>query len=550
MSQLAQLSMSIPDSKLLNAELRWLARCKTLAVWAALLGTSAVVLSPLIFMPLARDQGLFAYVGQVILQGGMPYRDVFEQKGPATHMTFAAVLYLGGETQLAVRGFFYLVALGSVGLGSALAWKLAGPWAAWATACVMSFALLQGDWGTPWQTAQVEDLLLLIALATLLLVVSGPKHLKSWHGWAWGSLWAWAVALKPTAVLPAAVLTVPVAWELLRHRGAKPLVRWLLASALGATAVALPLLAWLWRGGALEACWNQVVLHNWQVYARGYRKPYEALTMLLDPRWSRMELLALLALGYRRIRDCRLWRLLGWWLAAHYAVVIWQGKFWPYHWTPAVGILSIAAGVGVARMAQLVARACLGQVRSGTVALGIGGLGLLVGTVDVPSWVRTAKEVVRLWGHGELDLYRARFRVGAAPYEQTWPVAQYLAQHTAPGERIQVWGHECLIYFLSGRRAATRFAFNRTLCRRGHPRVEKWRREFLAQLAQNPPTYFVLVHQDGVPQFPRGSDRELEEFPELKRWLANHYKTERCYEYFTLLRHMRGGDKARKHKRL
>src|SRR5258708_39810306 len=85
-----------------------------------------VCLAPLAFMPLARDQGHFAYAGQVILDGGLPYRDVFDQKGPATHYTYAAVLAIFGQTQFGVRAFFFIVALLGSRLAAGLGERLAG----------------------------------------------------------------------------------------------------------------------------------------------------------------------------------------------------------------------------------------------------------------------------------------------------------------------------------------------------------------------------------------------------------------------------------------
>ena len=38
-----------------------------------------------LFLPLGRDQGIFAWVGGVILSGGLPYADAWEVKGPLSH---------------------------------------------------------------------------------------------------------------------------------------------------------------------------------------------------------------------------------------------------------------------------------------------------------------------------------------------------------------------------------------------------------------------------------------------------------------------------------
>ena len=66
----------------------WIRRADSIPALAALL------LLPSLFYPFARDQGVFAYAGQVILRGGWPYRDVWDLKPPGVYFSYAAMLAL------------------------------------------------------------------------------------------------------------------------------------------------------------------------------------------------------------------------------------------------------------------------------------------------------------------------------------------------------------------------------------------------------------------------------------------------------------------------
>ena len=44
---------------------------------------------PALAQPMGADQGLYAYVGERILAGELPYRDAWDQKPPAIHYTYA-----------------------------------------------------------------------------------------------------------------------------------------------------------------------------------------------------------------------------------------------------------------------------------------------------------------------------------------------------------------------------------------------------------------------------------------------------------------------------
>ena len=46
---------------------------------------------PSLVQPMGADQGLYAYVGDRVMHGGLPYVDAWDQKPPAIHVTYAAM---------------------------------------------------------------------------------------------------------------------------------------------------------------------------------------------------------------------------------------------------------------------------------------------------------------------------------------------------------------------------------------------------------------------------------------------------------------------------
>src|SRR5512137_1754587 len=60
--------------------------------FAALLVALLLVRLPSVVQPAGGDQGIYAYVGQSILRGEVPYRDAWDQKPPGVHLTYAAML--------------------------------------------------------------------------------------------------------------------------------------------------------------------------------------------------------------------------------------------------------------------------------------------------------------------------------------------------------------------------------------------------------------------------------------------------------------------------
>ncbi|MFA4967310.1 MAG: glycosyltransferase family 39 protein [Candidatus Margulisiibacteriota bacterium] len=66
---------------------------------------------PFLLSPLDRDEGLYGYMGQRILAGEIPYRDVFDHKPPVVYYIYAAVIKFSGGSTLAIRTFTMLYGL-------------------------------------------------------------------------------------------------------------------------------------------------------------------------------------------------------------------------------------------------------------------------------------------------------------------------------------------------------------------------------------------------------------------------------------------------------
>ena len=71
--------------------------------FAGMYGLAILMALGMIWWPMGRDQGVFVWVGDVILGGGIPYRDAWEVKGLATHYTYAVSQLLFGRTLWGIR---------------------------------------------------------------------------------------------------------------------------------------------------------------------------------------------------------------------------------------------------------------------------------------------------------------------------------------------------------------------------------------------------------------------------------------------------------------
>src|SRR5262245_15325871 len=68
-----------------------------------ILASSFAIRWPFRHVPLIRDEGEYAYLGQQILHGAIPYRDVYNQKTPFAFYFFAAIQVAFGSSLEALR---------------------------------------------------------------------------------------------------------------------------------------------------------------------------------------------------------------------------------------------------------------------------------------------------------------------------------------------------------------------------------------------------------------------------------------------------------------
>src|ERR1700687_4807986 len=120
-------------------------------------------------MPLERDEGEFAYVGQLMLQGIPPYKIACNMKLPGTYAAYAAMMAVFGETAAGIRIGLMLVNIAATVLVFLLAKYLYGPLAG--TVAGITYGLLSWRPAVLGVYAHATPFVVLAALAGILLLL-------------------------------------------------------------------------------------------------------------------------------------------------------------------------------------------------------------------------------------------------------------------------------------------------------------------------------------------------------------------------------------------
>jgi hypothetical protein len=448
---------------------------------------TAAVRIRLLEVPLERDEGEYAYAGQLILQGEPPYRHAYNMKMPGIYAAYALIEAAFGQTRQAIHLGLLLVNGVTVLLVFLLARRLHGRAAGVGAAAAFAFLSL----GQPVQGvfANAEHFVLPFALGGILLLLrQGPRpalwripaagvllgtgYLMKQHGAAF-------VAFAGLYVLVSEHLDRPVLWKPLTARCLLFLVGALLP--FGLTCLIL------WRAGVFEKFWFWTFR-----YARTY-----ASGIPLSDGWHNLKgMTETLVLSAPMV-----WLLAG----AGLAALAWNPKtrkqsafvagftafsflavcpglyFRPHYFVFFLPAASILAGIAAGSLEDLFARFRLAWLGRAVALL------LLAGSIAQGAYAQRSFLFF-------LDpLMASRITYGFNPFPESLEIARYIREHTKEEDRIAVLGSEPQICFYAGRRSATGHIYTYALME-DHSFARDMQQEMIREIESAQPEVLIFVN--------------------------------------------------------
>ena len=202
-------------------------------------------------VPLERDEGEYAYMGQLMLHGIPPYGVAANMKLPGTYAAYALLMLIFGQTSAGIHFGFIWINAANTALIYLIGKRLLG--AAQGVAAAAAFSLLSVAPSVLGTQAHATHFVLLPALAGLLLLLRSEGSWRPTVLWWSGVMFGLAVLMKQQGVVfgmfGAAYVTVRC-WK------SRPQLALKLTAFLGgcATPFAATCLA-LWRAGVFSKFW-------------------------------------------------------------------------------------------------------------------------------------------------------------------------------------------------------------------------------------------------------------------------------------------------------
>ncbi len=492
--------------------------------------------------PFGWDQGIMASVGDTLLHGGMPYREAWDIKGPVAHVWFAIGQLLFGRGQLGIRvvdlALLIWAAFALARVGRQLARPSAAVWIA------IGLVLAHASLGY-FYTAQPDgavSLALTVAFAPLF-VTSPTRRALAMSGVVIGI----AMLMKPLYVVFLLVPGLVVLQSTERHVAAR--IQLLLIVGVATAIPVAAMLGWFAARGALDEMIDVYIRYNASSYSGvtdfSLRQRVMGVVRYFLP-WPRAIALLAMLVGSASIlrRDRRRALLIFGWFLGALALVVSQGKFFVYHWAVIFPSAALLVAVGISAIIDG------GQPANATPStdtasppFGIRpalGAAMVLAIVlplarqpasDAMHWLRFVS------GSDSRAQYYARFGLDDRSYvaADQMAAAEFIRANTTDRDRVAIFGYDAPVLFLSGRTNATRYSYALPLV--GHRSSSafraEYRRDYMASLA-DVPAYVV------VGLLFSGKARTLDEFPEFKAYLAQHFALQRSFGNVDVYRRREG----------
>jgi 4-amino-4-deoxy-L-arabinose transferase-like glycosyltransferase len=448
----------------------------SLQPWLAVL-LVVVVRLRLLSIPLERDEGEFAYCGQLMLQGIPPYKMAFNIKLPGTYAAYAGLMGLFGQTAAGIHFGFLLVNLAALALLFLIARRLLDAQQA-EIACVC-FALFSLSPGVLGLQGHATHLVVLAALGGLWALLNARASGRAW-GFVWSgiffgmsflckqpglffAMFGGAVLLRDAAQAPAGERS-----GRLRHLG------------VFCAGAALPFLAtclWMWQAGTFQRFWFWTMIYA--PFHAGHLKEEEVWWQLneFSRRGGALELWALVAaaglvclLLDKERKEARfiIVCLLGFSLMA----LMVSFYFFRHYFI----LLLPAASLLVAVAVRDAARGAGWKIAGGGFALACAGFIF----VNRAVWFQLAPEAVCR------SLYQGE------PFPEAVEIARYIRERSAPGDTIEVLGSEPEIYFGAHRHSASGYLYMYDMTKLS-PLAPAMQTEMMHDIETAKPLYLVMV---------------------------------------------------------
>jgi len=470
----------------LNSTFRWRTPLASLTVVLAAVVLFGLIRDRLRQMPLERDEGEYAYAGQLLLQGIPPYKLAYNMKLPGIYAAYAGIFAVFGETAAGIHLGLLVVNAATTILLYFLTARLSGRLAGVVASCC--YALLSTSSSVMGFEAHATNFVVLPALLSILLLLSAFETGSWWTFLASGVFSGIAFLMKQHGAF---FVLFCFFYLVTGRKEQRPMHRVARDVVLFGAGVILPYVSACWllyRAGVFHEFWFWTVSYAAEYSKMGFHRAvraflesFQMVTGPAIPVWILATIGITAPLWNGRAREHG--RFLVGLFACSFLALCPGAYFRPHYFILLLPVTAILVGVAVVSATETIA----GKTASGSLYRAVPAL-ILVGSFAYAVF----QQKHEYFFMRPEEVFQQTY--GKNPFQAAIKVADYVKQNSSPTAAIAVVGSEPEIYFYANRHSATGYLYMYGLIVH-HKYTAQMREEMLRELDANRPEYVVYVDE-------------------------------------------------------
>lgn len=470
----------------------------------------------LLEVPLERDEGEYAYMGQLLLQGVPPYAEAYNMKFPGTYVMYALMMSVFGQTVQGIHLGFLVLNCATILLIYFLCKKIANDLSA--IIASGSYAILSLSSSVLGFAAHATHFVVLASLGGSLLLLSAAEKNRPHLYFLSGGMFGLALLMKQPGVF---FIAFGASYIMFRSFSVQPRHfsrETTLNLAMLLFASLLPLLitgGWLYLAGVFNNFWFWTVQY---ATAYGSQVPLSAAFDIFQYNlrgvvdgfyllWIISGLGFLVTLFHRDLKERRSFIVL---FSLFSFLSICPGFYFRQHYfITLLPALSLCVGIFINQL-QASSRAA---VKSPW--LRFAGLGIFIAV----ALIGASSQKEYLLEDSPVQVSRKIYSDN--PFVESAEIARFIEARSSPADKIAVFGSEPQIYFYSRRRSATGHIYTYGMME-GHNYSLPMQKEMVREVESAKPKFIVHVNIYASWLILENSDTEI--FSWLSEYLRTSYR--------------------------
>lgn len=473
----------------------------------------AVVRLRLLGLSLERDEGEYAFIGQLLLKGFAPFENAYNMKFPGTSLMYALFMMLFGETQQGIHAGFLIMNAMTIILLFVIVRKYLGNLVAIVTAA--TYGLITISPAVLGSAAHATHFVVFFAAGGTGLLLAALKNQRRINLFLSGLLFGLGILMKQSGVFFVLFAGMVFLYDQLIIKRTS-ITQWFFSGMVWAAGVVLPvagLFLWMSAAGTFSRFWFWTMEYGSQyASAESWSRGWANLQVNLDGLQHDFIFLWLLApVGLLVLWTAKFpsaTRAFVTALTIVSVLAVFPGLYFRQHYFVLfIPAFSLLAGIAIAFLSTLLTERY--QLKYGrTIASLIFLAACLAGIVQLFPY---------LFQQNMFTVSRSLY--GGNPFPEALTMARYIKSQSAPEEKIAILGSEPEILFYADRLSATGYIYTYSLMEEQAYNVQM-QKEMIAEIENEQPQWMVFCR---IPQSWLMRDESPQEIFDWIRTYSDQY---------------------------